>query len=548
MPDSPHLVNRFLRFDDRLSTILNSPATDPLAKAAVWTQIVDLLAQGHDKISAHSRAEAYVRLEDMRAAVPERRRLAAAVTIAGQPLDAQLVSFFAQDVPQVAAPILSRARLSGGSWRDIIVHTPQASRALLRERRDLPEEARNALMAFGRSDFALPSSEAEADIFDLAGLEEAQAVPIGELVKRIEAYREKHGPIVASHVPVSELAGFAFECDASGLINWVEGAPRGPLIGISLAEMANGGEFGVDGRASGAFRKRDFIREARLTVTGQSPAGGEWSISAQPFFNGEDGRFGGYRGIARRAAPLGGQLANPLGAGIKPESVRQLVHELRTPLNAIRGFAEMIEGQFLGPVNPAYRTKADAIILESGRLLRVFDDLDVAARIAGGDGAGPAVDTDMNRIVRNTASQHAPLAASRSVRLKVGLPSEPAMAAIDEASAIRLVDRLILCALATASTGETVKSALRSSGNEFRMSVSRPKALRGLDDKALLDPALENAQAHLNKDIPLGIPFLLRLIRQIARQQNGRFEIGPESFDLILPRPADSAGATIESI
>jgi signal transduction histidine kinase len=37
------------------------------------------------------------------------------------------------------------------------------------------------------------------------------------------------------------------------------------------------------------------------------------------------------------------------GSDLQADALRQLIHELRTPLNAIVGFAEMIDGQFLGP-------------------------------------------------------------------------------------------------------------------------------------------------------------------------------------------------------
>ncbi len=535
-----------VRFDDRLSTILKYPAQDVAAKSAIWVQMVDLLAQEHGAISRESREQAFELLEQWRPEIPERRRLAASVAVAGRTIDASLVAFLSQDTAQVAAPILVRAKLSGPDWQAIIAKMPSASRALLRERRDLPQEASSALSAFGTSDFALPT--AESGILELGGMEQPSAIPIGELVKRIEAFKEKRTASRPGAFEQSQkLSSFAFECDADGLINWVEGAPRGALIGTSVAQMADPGGFGVDGRASGAFRKRDSIRDACLAVPGHGDAAGDWLISAEPYFDAQNGRFCGYRGVARRRKPDSGQISNPFGSGMSSESIRQLVHELRTPLNAIRGFAEMIEGQFLGSVDMAYRKRAESIVEESGRLLRVFEDLDVSARLSAGEDSGPVTEIDLCRVVRQAASNHAALASSKAVKLQVALPSQPALALVDEASASRLVDRLLMCVLATSAPGETLKSGLRTTDSHTRFSVSRPQALRNVDDAVLLDPTTERDSITTNEDIPLGLAFLLRLIRQIARKQNGRLEIGTESFVLILPRRGDSAEATIES-
>ncbi|MFY0104416.1 histidine kinase dimerization/phospho-acceptor domain-containing protein, partial [Acinetobacter baumannii] len=61
--------------------------------------------------------------------------------------------------------------------------------------------------------------------------------------------------------------------------------------------------------------------------------------------------------------------------------MRQLVHELRTPTTAIAGFAEMIEGELLGPVPAPYRDYAGNIRHQARGLLGAIDDLDTAARL-----------------------------------------------------------------------------------------------------------------------------------------------------------------------
>jgi signal transduction histidine kinase len=62
-----------------------------------------------------------------------------------------------------------------------------------------------------------------------------------------------------------------------------------------------------------------------------------------------------------------------------PDSLRELVHEIKTPLNAIMGFAEIIEGQYLGPADRGYRERAAEIWRQARLLLTAIDDLDFAA-------------------------------------------------------------------------------------------------------------------------------------------------------------------------
>ena len=546
-----------VRFDDRLITILNYPVADSGGKAAVWVQIVDLLAQDRGQMSPSIRQTALERLSEWRGEVVERRRLASAVAIAGKALQPDLVAYFASDTSTVAAPVLVRADLSDKDWAAIIPAFPPASRALIRERRDLREAAQAALSAFGQSDFALPSAPSgEAAIGGTSPLGTAAeaspslAVPIGELVKRIAAYRDRTtASPFRSKRPMHRIPSFAFESDSAGLISWVEGVPRGALMGLALSEMAEPGGYGVDGQASGAFRRRTPIRDARLAVPGTGEASGEWLISAQPFFDSVSGRFEGYRGVARRIAPSSNDMAAPFGEGMRPESIRQLVHELRTPLNAIRGFSEMIEGQFLGPIDPPYRDRATSIILDSGRLLRVFEDLDISARMAGGEDAnGLSGEAELVRIMRATAAHHVALADRSGVRLRIALPELPTHALVDEATAARLLDRLLLCVLACGGRGETVKLSLTSTAFEARVEASRPAALKGLTMEALLDPTRQGGESASQDEIPLGLAFVLRLMRQMARRANGRFEIKPDSFVLILPQRNDSGTGTIESI
>jgi hypothetical protein len=447
---------------------------------------------------------------------------------------------------------------------------------LLRQRGDLPPETVRALASLGSSDYALidanadiadrPVSMATAEVSDPAGIDQAgkddileltQAVPaqqlapeqpipeqsipqeptqqepapqqpasIHELVERIDNWRLKRVASGAQGRKERPIVDFAFETGADGIINWVDGAPRGGLIGLSIGTMADAGGWGVDGQAVGAFRKRGDIREAPLRIAGESAVSGDWCLTADPRFGPETGRFLGYRGIARRpGAPI---LATQTSE-LPPGSIRQLVHELRTPLNAIRGFGEMIEGQFLGPVAPGYRERARAIVHDSGALLKVFEDLDSSARLESSDyPMAPDAQVDLSEIVRAVAALHADLVEKRGIRLRIALPArEGLLTALDRPSALRMVDRLLGAALSATQSGDVVEMALHISDSRLDISVSIP-------DRPILS---EEADGFA----PLGRDFSLRLAARLAERCGGRLEQRNDSFRLILPQMKDSA-------
>ena len=130
----------------------------------------------------------------------------------------------------------------------------------------------------------------------------------------------------------------------------------------------NGGE-GVDRRSSAPSRCAPVPRRRCCPCPATACCRAAGRSAACPAFEPADGRFAGYRGIApagtcRRGA---GATAAPLSAD--PDSLRELVHEIKTPLNAIIGFAEIIDGQFLGPADRHYRERAAEIVGQARMLL-----------------------------------------------------------------------------------------------------------------------------------------------------------------------------------
>lgn len=608
-----------MRFDDMLATLLAQPAPTPEARAVLWRQVVDVLAQGRGHrvddplVDAPRAVDAYNFLRSVRPEIPVDLRLAAGRGLAGRRVPPELVLLFAEDLPHIAAPILGHVLLATRHWLDLLPKLTPSARNLLRNRRDLGGEVEQALEGFGASDFLIPGpvEKPEASLAPLAapiealvaeareddvivGQGDTETVPaaealemtdasaidgddelspavqaevdpqseapplstgesqIRELLSRIETFRSRvpsagnafdEENASAEDEPVERIENFRFETGIDGVICWVQGVPRGPVIGETIAVAAHQTDHGVDGHAAGAYRSRTPFRDARLTIAGHGAASGEWRISAVPFFDPKDGRFSGYRGTARR--PRADESAEVMSGGPRRQaapmvndSLRHLVHELRTPLNAIIGFSEMIDGQMRGPAAASYRGRAQEILEQSRKLLSAVEDLDMiaAARAAEQPLTGPSP-VDAAAILTRLHANFEAVAKERASGLAFRIDSTLPPVAVDAPTVERMLSRLLAATIAMAEENERISVDLQRDprrSTHMLLSILRPRALDGRDEKMLLDPGY-NPDGNWPDAPVLGLGFALRLVRNLAIASGGMLEIDATRFYLSLP-------------
>lgn len=341
----------------------------------------------------------------------------------------------------------------------------------------------------------------------------------------------------ALHIP--KVSQFRFETQADGTIHWVEGAPRAALVGQSVASPA-AFRFGVGQEAVRAFRLRAPFRDAPFRVAGEGPASGDWMLSGVPFFDARTGQFRGYRGSAVRVeAAAEAPLPSPLpGGDIPPESLRQLIHELRTPLNAISGFAELIDGEYLGPADARHRARASAIRGEAARLLGAVDDLDAAARISGPLPAAARGPTDAAALLTEEAQSHVEAAARRGATLRILIGKNLPSMAVDHDNAARMMTRLLDVAAGLAGKGEVLVASLGQEDEDGKtmlcFAIDRPRALSGTAEADVWQPGF--AAPHAAPDAPaLGLSFTLRLVRSLAGMAGGRLTLDADRLSLTIP-------------
>lgn len=560
-----------MRFDDMATTVIARADIGDETRAIAWQQLVDLAAQRRSE--GNDDSVVYPTLRAWRDVVDVQRRRSTAKALAGRPIPSALFAFFAEDDVSVVRELAGSIQFSDETWCALLPSLPVPVRALLRHREDLSGATQRALATFGRSDRLISPPE-NYGREPMADAENSPSTPVSEfkgridkgeqirdLMSRIETFRRdrppprRESPLQNVSMPPENAQGadvpaeqnsvtisveqFRFETAPDGVVLWVEGVPREPLIGITIATPADIACHGVDGQAAGAFRRRAPFRDAILIVPGSGIAAGDWRISAVPFFDPNDGRFMGYRGTARR--PRNEEKARSAateglyGSAFRAESLRQLVHELRTPLNAILGFAEMIEGQILGPAARNYRDRAVDIISDARKLLDVVDDLDTAARVDGDALRLQHVRMNGSAVLQRIVDDLEPLCRNRGVEVKLSLCPDLPEISVDPEALERMFSRLLSPVVAVCAHGEDLGVRLESaSDTRIRLVVKRPDALAKEKDRDLLDPGYA-----LQGDWPdapvLGLGFALRLVRNLAEAVDGTFSISPSHFELLLP-------------
>lgn len=515
-----------MRFDDRLLTVLSQPVGDRHDAAVRWRQLVDLVARAGPDSGSAVVARA---LETIRADAPEideELRAAAARAVAGRPLPMGLLEYLVSDRLSVSAPVLAAATLEPAQWQPLLRLADEETRQFIEALhpevvRVQPEPVAEPIPA----EAAAPAEEGTRP----------PAPSLSDVVARIERRRRareaQRSAAVAAAAPVEAPSVFRWECGPSGEIAWVDGAPRGALIGRSIARVQNGER--VDDEVVRAFARRAPFRDAEMSVAGEGLVAGSWKISGLPAFDPTDGRFAGYRGIAQRDSAPAAPVRREATPDVlnDPDSLRELVHEIKTPLNAIIGFAEIIEGQYLGPADHRYRERAGEIVGQARLLLGAIDDLDFAAKIHSSAASERSV--DLGALIESADDPLGEAAARKSVELELSAAPANTIAAVEPEIAERLLARLATAVIEQSRPGEHLRVALERTDSSCRLSISRPAALSEVPDALLFDGVSSGAA---KSGAGLSAGFSLRLVRGLARIAGGDLTTSPTSLTLVFPR------------
>ena len=553
-----------MRFDDRLLTVLNQPTGDRRDTAVRWRQLVDLVARAGSSAASPTVAQALESISADSPKVDEDLRAAAARAVASLPLPLGLLEYFVSDGLAVSAPVLAAATLEPAQWQAILRGADEETRRFVETLHpgmggDASADLTDTLVEQPVETPAKPLIEPEVEVAAaletpaerpsdpavekaIEELKKAFAEPpqlpkpaprpsstpsLHEVVQRIERRRRSRTIMQRggfTPAPQVSPALFRWECGPGGEIAWVDGAPRGALIGRSLSRAQSGEGDRVDPDIVRAFMVRAPFRDAALSVAGDGLVSGQWKISGVPAFDPADGRFRGYRGVALREREERQEVEEVAQALADPDSLRELVHEIKTPLNAIIGFAEIIEGQYLGPAGRRYRERAQEIVRQARLLLTAIDDLDFAAKVHSSS-AGAQQRVNLSELVERLMPALSELAGAREVEVEGPRPMRDATAATEPELADRLIFRMCIALVEQADARERFRLDIERAGDRWRLSMTRPARLAGISDDELF-----------GSDADFEHGFSLRLVRGLGRIAGADLEASKGTISLLFPR------------
>ncbi|MGB5075968.1 MAG: histidine kinase dimerization/phospho-acceptor domain-containing protein [Sphingorhabdus sp.] len=516
--------------------------------AAKWQQLVDILAQNPQEFDLEYVASGLQKVRQFLPMISVKKREQCVLALAGRIKSPPLVLLLAGDEPPVAAAAVSGAQLDDEQWADIVPLLPVRARGFLRNRRDLGPLTRRSLLTWSLSDFALP-----VPISDPIEISTSSGgnVQIRDIVERIERLRRDRESSEAPYLPFADdqfkdfpdhIDEIRFETDENGTIAWIEGAPRGAVVGVDIAEPAFDDGPGPDAYGAAAFRQRMPLENARMRLCGSAVIAGDWRINASPFFDVVSGRFNGYRGILRRPTVAESALIESK-TDTDADHIQQLVHELRTPLGAIIGFSEIIDQQLFGPVTEDYRALARNILNDAERLLAGFDDLSMAAKVESGLFISDPGVTDCDWLSNRIAERLHGLSDLLHVTLNLVQAHPVRPFAIENDLAERLFSRLLSAVIIGCETDEELHGRFRTEPGHNainRFVLTLPKKLLNMGETELFGSGpdiLESADA-----APLlGLGFSLRLVRSLARNVGGDLRFYNDALILSLPAISDGS-------
>jgi signal transduction histidine kinase/ligand-binding sensor domain-containing protein/CheY-like chemotaxis protein len=202
-------------------------------------------------------------------------------------------------------------------------------------------------------------------------------------------------------------------------------------------------------------------------------------------------------------------------------------HEFRTPLTLTLGPLDDLHAGFHGPLAPAVVEQVDLARRNAGRVLELIDQLLEVARLEVGSTPLRARRMDLDAFISRLSEAYRPLAARRSIDLRLELPEEPVTVYADPARLERAIANLLSNAIKFTQVGGTVWLRLDVAPPEARISVrDNGPGIASADMPHIFERFFRGSESDVRHQPGTGIG--LALARELVSLHGGVLEVESE--------------------
>ncbi len=323
------------------------------------------------------------------------------------------------------------------------------------------------------------------------------------------------GRIRFANAAVFAVFGYSPEELVGRDIGLLMDAGEGAAHGAHIARYLAGGQARIIGIGRGlrARRKDGTPVDIHLSITEVKAVGEHLFVGVMRDVTVE-------RETARRLeeARAAAEVANRA----KAQFLANMSHELRTPLNAIIGFAEMIEGEMVGPLGTdAYRDYAGLIHEAGDRLLAAMNDILDMAQIETGGLQPVREPADLGELVGACVRLVQDKAAGASLTLDLRLEGPLPHVSLDRRLMRQALLKLLSNAIKFTPAGGRVSVSAQCGDGHVHIEVSDTGIGIAPDQIEAVQKPFAQADAALGRRFE-GVGLGLPLARSLVELHGGR--------------------------
>jgi signal transduction histidine kinase len=209
---------------------------------------------------------------------------------------------------------------------------------------------------------------------------------------------------------------------------------------------------------------------------------------------------------------------------LKSEFLANVSHEMRTPLNAIVGFAELLAGQYFGPLNERQIEYARGIQSASTRIANFFNNLLDLATIEAGHLALEFAPVDVARLFESIGRLVGERARVREIELVIDAPPDVGTVAGDERRLTQALFNLLTNALAFTSQGGVVRLSAHRNPGQVVIEVSDTGIGIATEDQQRVFDLFERGGGGIRR-AGAGAGLGLALVRRLVELHGGTVKL-----------------------